>query len=278
MVKVSIIGGLGNQLFQYAFGRAISEKYGEKLYLDLFYIKKGNFLRSMTVRSFELDNYLINSNKMSVLESLLLRKFDLKNKFVEKDTFFDKSVFKDHFNWFVGYWQSYKYFNDIRDKLLVELIPKKLSSESIKLAEQIDKCNSVSIHIRRGDYLNKTNSNFFFDLVNSNYYKDAIKLISKKIKKPVFFVFSDDLLWVKSNMDFGKNKVNFVDFNKDKNAFEDIYLMSRCKHNIIANSTFSWWGAWLNQNKNCLTIAPKKWFFDKNKSTKDLIPKSWVRI
>jgi len=278
LVKVSIVGGLGNQLFQYAFGRAISEKYGEDLYLDLFYIKKGNFFKSMTVRSFDLDNYSINSKKMSILDSLLLRNFSLKNKFIEEDTFFDKSVFINHFDWFVGYWQSYKYFNDIRDKLLVELTPKKLSSNSIKSVQQIAKCNSVSVHIRRGDYLNKTNSNFFFDLVNSNYYKDAINLVSEKVKKPVFFVFSDDLSWVKSNMNFGKNKINFVDFNGYKNAFEDMYLMSKCKHNIIANSTFSWWGAWLNQNKNALIISPKKWFSDKKKSTKDLIPKNWVRI
>jgi hypothetical protein len=129
------------------------------------------------------------------------------------------------------------------------------------------------LHIRRGDYL----TNIVHNTNKEDYYKNAIKLIEEKVKNPVFYIFSDEIEWVKQNFDI-KYPTVYVDFNDALTNFEDIKLMSSCKHNIIANSSFSWWSAWLNENSNKIVIAPKQWFTDVSRNTKDIIPKSWIKI
>ncbi|MDD3060131.1 MAG: alpha-1,2-fucosyltransferase, partial [Sulfurimonas sp.] len=149
--------------------------------------------------------------------------------------------------------------------------------EDIKLKEEIQSSNSVSLHVRRGDYVSNKNATSYHGVSSLDYYYNAIETISKKISNPILYIFSDDIPWVRENLIVSLPIVFIENTNTDR-PFEDIYLMSLCKHNIIANSTFSWWGAYLNSNLEKNVIAPKKWFNDPVINTEDLIPSSWTRI
>jgi len=176
-----------------------------------------------------------------------------------------------------GYWQSEKYFSSIRNQLLTELIPaSELSSESQLIYDDIKNHNAVSLHIRRGDYINETNQSIYHTC-SLDYYSKSIDLILSKVTQPKFYIFSDDFEWVKSNLNINQ-QIQFIEHNKGKNSYQDLILMSKCKHNIIANSSFSWWGAWLNQHENKIVIAPEKWFKSNSKKTQDLIPSTWIQL
>ena len=136
---------------------------------------------------------------------------------------------------------------------------------------------AVSLHIRRGDYVSNPVTNNYHGTCSLAYYKKAVLLLKEKIENPSFFIFSDDLLWARENLDF-INDMTFIDLDKSIPDHEEMHLMSQCKHNIIANSSFSWWGAWLNENSDKIVIAPKKWFSDNTINTEDLIPAKWMRI
>lgn len=151
-----------------------------------------------------------------------------------------------------------------------------LSGENKIISDEIRKTNSVSLHIRRGDYITSKITNKFHGTCCLGYYKKAMKLINKKVKNPKYFVFSDDIYWVKKNLEI-KNAF-YVDDNVGDKSYIDMQLMSMCKHNIIANSSFSWWAAWLNNNPNKIVIAPKKWFNDPGMDTTDLISEEWIRF
>ncbi len=142
---------------------------------------------------------------------------------------------------------------------------------------QIESTNAVSLHIRRGDYVKVKETNDFHGVCSIAYYETAIELITNKINDPVFYIFSDDMDWVKKNFNIRQNHV-FVDANDAATNYEDMRLMSLCKHNIIANSSFSWWGAWLNPSSSKTVIAPKKWMKDPSIETIDLIPGNWIRL
>jgi len=142
--------------------------------------------------------------------------------------------------------------------------------------QKIKEKNSVSLHIRRGDYLTMQKAIDTIGVCPLDYYDKAIREITRKIKNPTFFIFSDDINWVKENLKTNSPTI-FVSGGKLKD-YEELILMSKCKHNIIANSSFSWWGAWLNNNPNKIVIAPKKWFKDTSKNTRDLIPESWLKL
>ena len=135
--------------------------------------------------------------------------------------------------------------------------------------------NSVAIHIRRGDYLKNPKARCFHGILGEDYYKKSISYVKKTVKNPFFFIFSDEVELVKKTF-FFFNKKNFI-FIDTKSTINDLHLMSNCKHFIIANSTFSWWGAWLSKNKHKIILAPKKWVRAKI-STPDIIPESWIKI
>jgi hypothetical protein len=176
-----------------------------------------------------------------------------------------------------GYWQSDLYFKDIRNILLSELQPiAKPGKENQALLEKMEEENSVALHIRRGDYLSNPLAAKHHGVCPLHYYQEAIQIIVSKVQNPHFYVFSDDLEWAKKNLDL-QFPVIFVGNNKGDQAFQDLRLISNCKHQIIANSSFSWWGAWLNLNPDRIVIAPKKWFLvDKDTST--LFPSDWLII
>lgn len=295
MIVVKLIGGLGNQLFQYAAGRALATYHKTELMLDISHLKlisNGAY----TQRKFELDRF--NINAAIVNEEEVLKSFDFtQNKFITRlkklsPRLFSKMIFNEHhFNfhseflrlpedtYLNGYWQSERYFNSFRDKLMAEITLKEpMSSAALLVDKKIINVNAVSLHVRRGDFVSLKSANHFHGYLEIDYYKLAIEQIKNKVADPNFFIFSDDLDWCKKNLDFIEQK-EFVEGKANGiSTQEELILMSHCKHNIIANSSFSWWGAWLNQNKSKTVIAPKNWFADKKINTNDLIPTNWIKI
>ena len=197
----------------------------------------------------------------------------------EKFFQFDESILEAPNNVILdGYWQSEKYFSNISDILRRELVIKyQQDSQSYKFSQLIQNTQSISVHIRRMDYIQNKKTNDIHGTCSEEYYFRAILYIVEKVNNPHFFLFSDDPEWARHKL-----KLNFpttiVDCNDASRNYEDLRLMSSCKHNIIANSTFSWWGAWLNANSKRIIIAPREWFKDTTRNTKDLIPNSWVKL
>ncbi|SMN02236.1 Alpha-1,2-fucosyltransferase [uncultured Candidatus Thioglobus sp.] len=293
ITTVNIIGGLGNQMFQYAFGYSVSKNNNTALKLDT-----GGF-NDYHLRGYGLDIYgiKINANLRSK-HNFYINKPNIKNKTLlemviykffkellkvsksvypeKKDFAFDKDVFnikKD--TYFYGYWQNEKYFKKYRNDILKIFTLKNLHTQTQAYQKQISDSSSVSLHIRRGDYVTDKHTNSIMGICNIDYYKKAVFLF----QNAHFFIFSDDLDWAKNNLDFIENKT-FVELDKDIPVHESMYLMSQCEHNIIANSSFSWWGAWLNQSDNKTVVAPKKWFTDKKlqEQSRDVYCENWERI
>ncbi|MBY0432606.1 MAG: alpha-1,2-fucosyltransferase, partial [Cyclobacteriaceae bacterium] len=188
-----------------------------------------------------------------------------------------------------GYWQSEKYFSPVSVVIRDQFIPARpLDERNTALQTQMQSQNSVAVHVRRGDYASASAYNSFFGVLPLQYYNLAMAEIVKTISNPVFYFFSDDPSWCKQHMPVGQ--AVFVDHNTGENAYKDLVLMSSCKHAIIANSTFSWWGAWLNRNPDKVVIAPRTWFQSsyltkkepvypsRYYNTKDLIPATWTRL
>lgn len=289
------MGGLGNQMFQYATAKRLAEKNSTFLRLDVSAYK--NMHKDDTPRQYDLDYYKI-SGSIATNEELALmlpqdfqastqyrikRRLGLDNKIRplgENGKGFNGNVLSARDNtYLIGWWQNEKYFSDIRRIIVKEFTPKNISSYSKRLAEKVSDGNSISIHVRRGDYVSNKFANIEHGLATVEYYKKSIDFINKNTNStPRYFVFSDDLEWCKKSLPLGPDAV-FVDGNGPKRPHEDIYLMQHCKHNIIANSSFSWWGAWLNNNPNKLIIAPEAWFQNKKSNAEtQIVPKSWIRL
>lgn len=201
------------------------------------------------------------------------------NVYVERHFHFDPAVLDVTDNSYLdGYWQSEKYFKDIADIIRNEFIVITGQDEwSRHLAEEIKATESVSIHVRRGDYINNIKTSQILSSCSLDYYKTSSGLIATSVSNPTFFIFSDDMEWVKKNFTINFRHF-YVEHNGDESSYMDMYLMSLCKHNIIANSSFSWWGAWLNRNPNKQVIAPARWFQSRKYDVKDLLPASWVKV
>jgi hypothetical protein len=177
-----------------------------------------------------------------------------------------------------GYWQSEKYFEETRKELQEDLLLKEpLEGKNKELAARMSSEDSVSIHVRKGDYLSIPANQALFQTLDSSYYLEALEKICKDVPSPRLYVFSDDPYWFRSEVKTDL-PVEYIYGNSGKNSYLDMQLMSLCKHNIIANSSFSWWGAWLNRNGDKKVIAPEKWFRNNVKDSSDLVPKSWIRI
>lgn len=294
MIVVKLIGGLGNQLFQYAAGRALANYHKTDLALDTSYLKLVSN-GAYTQRKFELEPFNISA---SIANEETLKVFNFnQGRIITRlkkisPGLFNNMIFNEHhFNFHSeflklpkdtflnGYWQSEKYFNSIRNKLLHEITLKEsLSTKALLQEKQINEVNSVALHVRRGDFVSLKSANHFHGYLDIDYYKVALEQIKNKVTDPVFFIFSDDMDWCKENLAF-INKKEFVDGKANAiSTQEELILMSRCKHTIIANSSFSWWGAWLNQNKSKTVIAPKNWFADKKININDLIPADWIKM
>lgn len=288
MIFTSIYGGLGNQMFQYAIGKSISTASKVDFKIDTYKINNSNYIS----RDFSLSKFNISAELAEISEvekfhwskyfdfifgKLYQRNIKLSNKIFEKKTFhFDEEMLSISNGYLDGYWQCFKYFEDIREILLKEFtLVDEMNFENKLILNQINELNSVSIHIRRGDYIKDKKNNAIYNVFGMEYYHNAIDFITNKIDIPYFFVFSDDLEWASKNLEL--NNATYVDVNSKGNPENDLILMANCKHNIIANSTFSWWGAWLNHTPNKITIAPKRWMSTID-DLNDLYPQNWIRL
>ena len=279
MITVKLIGGLGNQMFQYALGRHLSIKNSCDLYMDI------NEFETYKLHKYSLQHFQIKENFLK-LEDVPKKSFFYRFKFLntgvtqERNFNFSKNILDTKApNYLEGYWQSELYFNEIRETLLKDFeVEKPLTGKNLEVFEEIKGVESISLHIRRGDYVSNQQTNSFHGTCSLNYYKRALDYISgEKPDDLKIFAFSDDPQWVKENLKT-EIPIRFVDHNDADTNFEDLRLMSLCKNNIIANSSFSWWGAWLNQNSEKIVIAPQRWFNNDKVDTSDVVPNSWTKI
>ena len=269
MIIVRVTGGLGNQMFQYAMYKSL-EKKGKLVKLDSksFYETKKEHNGYELERIFDIkpnkptkeDLEKFDENNISTLFKIKRKLFgDKKFVYDTKEYVFNKDVYKLKNSYLNGYWQSIKYFEGIENDIKKDFrFKNQLDNKNLEILNEIENSNSISIHIRRGDYMSPENYNMYGCIATPTYYKKAIKVIEEKVENPTFFVFSNDMDWVKKNIQIN-SRVFYIDINSGNGSYKDMQLLSTCKHNIIANSSFSWWGAWLNENKNKIVIAPKKW-------------------
>lgn len=286
MVIVKIVGGLGNQMFQYAYAKSLQQKgYEVKIDITAFETYKLH-------GGYQLDKYEIDL-KASIMEEnnefyknniffKILSKLGLNfsRRIKENSLLFNSELLKIEDNSYLdGYFQCEKYFIDIREILLNQFVIKQvISNYTNEIENKIkDSKNSCSLHIRRGDFVNSTNITIH-GTCDIKYYKKAMKYFEEKVGSINYFIFSDDIEWVKENLEV-LNAI-YIESKEKRIPHEDIYLMRLCNHNIIANSTFSWWGAWLNQNENKIVIAPKRWFADEElyKKSRDIVCEGWVKL
>lgn len=258
---VKILGGLGNQMFQYAHGRS-EELSGKKIIFDNSFFT-GNKLEKDTARNFKLDKFNIATNAEFFPKSHLIS--DIWTK-IKRLLGLNVDI----------YFQNEKYFINIADDIRKEFtLKQELSFKAKEILQKIENSNSVSLHVRRGDYITNQKTNSFHGVCGMDYYQEAMNIIKEKISNPAFFIFSDDIAWARDN--FKDKDFVFVSDTAIEDV-EELILMSKCKHNIIANSSFSWWGAWLNNNPNKIVIAPQKWFNNKKANQTDIVPESWIKI
>ena len=267
--KVKILGGLGNQLFQYFFARSLKIKLKCAVELDISEFSSNNY------KTHDLNlNYLNLKLPFTKSKNLFLNLFHKSQK--DDDPFkFNKNIYNKKYLNYIGYWQSYKYFENYWKLFKDDFNFKDISTKNL-LFDNIYNNNSVSVHIRRGDYITNKDVSVIHGNLQLDYYKKALDLTKKNIINPKFFFFLDYIKWVKNN--FKGENFFYIDNNNHelKKPFKDLFLMKNCKHNIIANSTFSWWGAWLNESSNKIVITPKYWSSNRKSDSTDLIPPQWI--
>jgi hypothetical protein len=259
MITVKLMGGMGNQMFQYAMGLAVARRLDTRVQLDTSLLGVN--------RPLALHQWNIDALQLAPRHAATVHEQGMRYNQATVDSIKDGDVLQ-------GYWQSEKYFYD-PDALRGEFTPLTWSIRSRDLLKQIFQSNSVAVHVRRGDYLNEPHKSFH-GILSDKYYADAMTRIwHERGLSARFFIFSDDIKWVKSN--FSSEPFTFVEPGTES---EDIYLMSICNHAIIANSSFSWWGAWLgDKQKNRTVIAPAKWFADgSGEDYSDIVPERWIKI
>jgi hypothetical protein len=285
MIIVHLKGGLGNQIFQYATGRSLAIKHGVALKLDTSFLHLE--ATDYTKREFELNKFNIEAEFASKKEIKAMKRLRWRNFFLptwileEKKNNCYSLLQKAGKNCYLdGYFQSEKLFVDISEQIRRELTFKNplIGKDWTEIQQRITNSTSVSLHFRRGDYVENTNTNKFHGVCSMDYYHKAIEVVAGKLENPHFFVFSDDIQWVINNFKIDYPTV-FVD-KKDENLHSDFQLMSLCKHNIIANSSYSWWAAWLNNHTNKIVIAPEKWYanIEEQNKTGGLIPEKWFKL
>jgi len=297
MIMISIFGGLGNQMFQYACGKSVATKLGVELKLDVSHLIDRTLRKDFTYREYELDVFNIKEEIATPEEvrqyipnlwnsnELIKQLFKLKRILLGKALYrerikfkYDKEIdsLKDN-TYIYGYFQTEKYFENIKNELLQSFrLTNELNLNNSSLLAKIKSENAVSIHVRRGDYDKSP-----FELLDiQDYYRNAIELIQKNVESPFFYIFTNDYAWAEENFEPINIKKSIVNINSESQSFLDMILMSNCKHNICANSSFSWWGAWLNVTPNKIVIVPLKWFknLELNESTYDLIPSNWIKM
>ncbi len=267
LVQVAIYYGLGNNMFQFATGLSYALEHNKKLYVHGDVSKLEN--------AFDIQLNKPENEDIPVFKNLESKKASfIGDIFIESDQ--SNGTFKhERYVYLWGLFQNEKYFKKYRKEILKAFRFKKtISEENKKLIKSIKKTNSVSMHIRRGDYTAKNATQY---LLSPSYYKRAAEYIAKQVPNPHFYIFSDDMKWVKENIKLSYPHT-FVEHNTGENSYNDMRLMSLCKHNIIANSTFSWWGAWLNENPDKIVITPDIWLKKNLDFINNVVPENWIRL
>lgn len=290
MVIVRIKGGLGNQLFQYAAGYSLAKRLNTEMRLDT------TFYPQQTLRGFKLDKLAIESKEtvtpgkiIEVFKSKYLNKglrnANIRKLPIGKDAIYILETRSDMMDLFFtekaetiyidGYYQSEKYFKDHRDELLKQFLPAyKPEKEYIEAVDQVERDLSVAVHVRRGDFIkgaNDPNPNHY--LLGEQYYHNALKYMAAKLSADaVYYWFSDDIDWVKTC--FGeKDNYRFVSLHTKNGDIDEMQVMKHCRHIIAANSTFSWWAAWMNDRSDAIKTVPEKRFGNLH-----MIPETWIKI
>ena len=294
MITVKLIGGLGNQMFQYATARRLALHHNTDLKLDISGYE--NQPPGDTPRHYELGNFKVKASLegkytpyrgehstkplAKQLGALIAAASGVRQSIIKENSFlFEPRVLSAPDNVYLsGYWQSEKYFKDIAKILRTEFeLKNKPSAPNAKTLDMIKNSSAVSLHVRRGDYVTNDAANKFHGTKGLDYYFDSIAHIKHHVKDPHIFVFSDDPKWCQENLKTGL-PTTYVTNNSGDKGFEDLRLMSACDHHIIANSSFSWWGAWLNPSPNKIVLAPAKWFNDPAVDTSDIYAEGWIKI
>lgn len=284
---IKIQGGLGNQLFQYSFGLFLEKKTGLPSLYDIE-VKRND--KNFTNRSLDIEKFgfsLKQASKKEISKRKLFpsnfwrieRKLSLLFPFINKNFFVQNKPHTDieisYNGYYDGYWQRLDIVEEVEDILLEKI--KLIDSQKIKFEEllfELNKHESISIHIRRDDYINIPANAKIFEVCDRDYYENAIRYFKKKFPNAKFYIFTQDKQWALEN--FTGEEFQFISGNS---AIEDMLLMAHCKHNIVANSTFSWWSAFLNRNEEKTVIAPKSWYKNtSNLSTENFIKQNWIRI
>jgi hypothetical protein len=296
MIIVRLEGGLGNQMFQYAAARRLAVVNATQLKLDLGWfsdIPSGDTQRQFELPSFNCEQEVASPEEVKALRGIdtkrwpkmlksLLKSTGLvpKRTYIrEKQFHFDPEILQLQGDVYLdGYWQSEKYFLDASDTIRKDFtLSTDFGPRDKEVAGSIRSCQSVSLHVRRGDYVTSRIVSQQHGSSQLHYYQEAIAQMSARLGNPHFFVFSDDPEWVKTNLQVGV-PMTYLDHNGPEKACEDLRLMSLCQHHIIANSSFSWWGAWLSSHQSKIVMAPKRWFNRDDIVTDDLIPQGWLRL
>ncbi len=289
VILIKVHGGLGNQLFQYALGRSLALSSRAVVKYDK------SWYATQTKRAYELDHFRTVTEIASEAETTTLRQYErrpgpqhfIHNLFAanekiyirEIDFRYDPAILTTRAPAYLdGYWQSEKYFSSIAKQLRSELrIKEEPTGKNREMIEQMRQEGAISVHVRRGDYVTEKRTNEFHGTTSIEYYQAAARHIMRRTQNPVIYVFSDDLAWAEANLHFPARTV-YVSHNSPEQGYEDLRLMTHCRHHIIANSSFSWWGAWLGEHDGQIVVAPQKWFNDPAKDSSDLVPERWIRI
>ena len=299
MIIADIYAGMGNQMFQYAFARALQERTGEKMIMNGFSAIRINDIRRYSLHHFKLSPkakyppypiqmfydffgklkrriYCKNNQKILFGKEILLKMID-KGMYVSRDVYnyYDLPISKKRNKYIIGFWQSPKYFSHIEQKIKEEFtVTTPPSAENAEMLEKIKSTDSVCVHIRRGDYLKYKE----LDICTEDYYLKAMDIIADKVGNPVFYIFSynsEDIKYIKDNFKF-KYNVEYIDLNNPD--YEELRLMYSCKHFIISNSTFSWWAQYLGRDDNKIVVAPSEWNREECQDASGMYIDSWHTV
>lgn len=272
-------GGLGNQMFQYAFYLSLRQRFPDlnyKCYIRRKFMEKSHY-------GYELQKVFgIQVEETGRLNIILADRFYRKTQIPyrvvqDKGQGYDQEVYEKISNssFVRGFWQSEKYFKEIETSVRNAFTFQPITdSKNSRLLQRIHDCESISLHVRKGDYLKFPS--VYVDLAAKNYYQSAITYMQEHFNNPKWFIFSDDIAWCKEHLDIVD--AVYVDHNVGESSYYDMYLMSMCKHNIIANSTFSWWAAWLNRNQNKIVISPDIFIKNHDQLNRDIVCENWKKI
>jgi hypothetical protein len=297
MITAFLRGGLGNQMFQYALAASLAKKNGVGLALDTVFLGDRFPRPNFTYRTFDLDVFQMDlpltrlsrvARAMPVpglwlgldLAGITARRIAGIEKFVsENSDAFDPAVpaLKGKNILLFGSWQCERYFADHAEEVRAAFrLKHPFQGEALSLRERILGSNAVSLHVRRTDYATPKYAGYY-GATDLGYYERAIAHVAARVSDPVFFVFSDDIGWCKENLTIPFPAVYLDRASEGPKASHHLGLMSLCKHHVIANSSFSWWGAWLNPRADKIVVAPSRWFADPHKGN-DVVPAGWVRL